>query len=144
MYDKLLTMMEEAQACAKRLDELSTALAKLEVKRDNCLFKLLGQVRDIVVDHRQLDPPDQRKLLGKNYNVFSSQKKAIDKTLSKVAPDLDAKKRAKYAPVVRFLIAKMPAGASVKIFVRKNGGINGCVAKEKDLRKRGNRKSRKH
>ena len=60
--------------------------------------------------------------------------------LRKVAPDLDAKKRAKYAAVVRFLVAKMPPEGNVKAFVRENDGLNGCVAKEKGLRKRGDRK----
>ena len=63
--------------------------------------------------------------------MFGGQKKTIGQALRKVAPDLDAKKRAKYAPVVRFLVAKMPPGGNVKAFVRKNDGLNGCVAKEK-------------
>jgi hypothetical protein len=47
MMDKLRTTMEEAQSRAKRFDEFSATLAKLELKRDTCLFKLLVQTRDI-------------------------------------------------------------------------------------------------
>jgi hypothetical protein len=140
MLDKLRTTMQEAQSRAKRFAEYSATLAKLELKRDACLFKLLGQVRDIAVGVRELDVPDRRKLFGKDHNVFGSQKKTIDKILRKVAPDPDAKKRTKYAAVVRFLVAKMPLGGNVKAFVRENDGLNGCVAKEKRLRKRGDRK----
>jgi hypothetical protein len=140
MLDKLRTIMEEAQSRAKRFDEYSATLTKLELKRDACLFKLLGQVHDIAVGVRELDLPERRKLLGKDYNAFGGQKKTIDQALRKIAPDLDAKKRAKYAPVVRFLVAKMPPEGNVKAFVRKNDGINGCVANEKKLRKRGDRK----
>jgi hypothetical protein len=143
MMDKLRTTMEEAQSRAKRFDEFSATLAKLELKRDTCLFKLLVQTRDIAVGVRELDLPDRRKLLGKDYNVFGGQKKTIDQALRKVAPNLDAKKRAKYAAVVRLLAAKMPLGGNVKVFVRENGGLNGCVANEKKLRKRGDRKSSK-
>ena len=70
----------------------------------------------------------------------SGPKETVDQALRKVAPDLDAKKRVKYAAVVRFLAAKMPLGGNVKAFVRGNGGLNGCVANEKKLRKRGDRK----
>jgi hypothetical protein len=143
MMDKLRTTMEEAQSRAKRFDEFSATLAKLELKRDTCLFKLLVQTRDIAVGVRELDLPDRRKLLGKDYNVFGGQKKTIDQALRKVARNLDAKKRAKYAAVVRLLAAKMALGGNVKVFVRENGGLNGCVANEKKLRKRGDRKSSK-
>ena len=143
MLDKLRTMMEEAQSRAKRFDEFSATLAELALKRDTFLFKLLGQVHDIAVGVRELDPTDRRKLLGKDYGLFSGQKGIIDKTLRKVAPNLKAKQRAKYAAVVRLLVAKKPLGGNVKAFVRENGGINGCVAKEKKLRMRGDRKSPK-
>ena len=135
--------MQEAQSRARRFAEYSGTLAKLERKRDTCLFKLLGQVHDIAVGVRELDLPGRRKLLGKDYNVFGGQKETVDQALRKVAPDLDAKKRVKYAAVVRFLVATLPSGDNVKAFVRKNGGINGCVANEKKLRKRGDRKSSK-
>jgi hypothetical protein len=143
MLDKLRTTMNEARSRAKRFDEYSATLAKLELKRDTCLFKLLDQVRDIAVGVRQLDLPDRRKLLGKDYNVFGGPKESVDQALRKVAPDLDAKKRVKYAAVIRLLVAKMPVGGNVKVFVRKNHGINGCVAEEKKLRMRGDRKSPK-
>jgi hypothetical protein len=143
MLDKLRTTMEEGKSRAKRFDEYSATLAKLELKRDTCLFKLLVQTRDIAVGVRELDLPDRRKLLGKDYNVFGGQKKTIDQALRKVAQNLDAKKRAKYAAVVRLLAAKMALGGNVKVFVRENGGLNGCVANEKKLRKRGDRKSSK-
>ena len=74
MLDKLRTTMNEARSRAKRFDEYSATLAKLELKRDTCLFKLLDQVRDIAVGVRQLDLPDRRKLLGKDYNVFGGPK----------------------------------------------------------------------
>jgi hypothetical protein len=100
-------------------------------------------VRDIAVSVGQLNPSDQRKLLGKDYNMFGGRKEIISKTMRKVAPKLNAKKRAKYAAVVRLLAAKAPLEGNVKVFVRENGGLNGCVANEKKLRKRGDRKSSK-
>ena len=115
----------------------------MEVKRDICLFTLLGQVREIAVGVRQLDLPERRKLLGKDYGLFSGPKGTIDQALRKIAPALDAKKRAKYAAVVRLLVAQMPTGGNVKAFVRGKGGINGCVANEKNLRTPGGRKSSK-
>ena len=57
MLDKvraIRAMMNDACSRATRLNEISTALAKLELERDTCLFKLLGQVRDIAVGVRQL------------------------------------------------------------------------------------------
>jgi len=144
MLDELRAVMNEAHSRAARLDKTSAELAELERKRNTCLFELFGQVRDIVVGLRQVPGRDRRKLLGDEYGLLCPQKVIVDMVLQKVAPGLDAKRRVKYAAVVRLLLDKMPAKEDVKAFVRENDGINGCVAREKKLRMRRKRATAKH
>ena len=45
-----------------------------------------------------------------------------------------AKTRSKYAAVQRLIRKKKKPGELIRKFVRANGGMNGCVAKEKKMR----------
>ena len=49
-------------------------------------------------------------------------------------PNLSAKTRSKYAAALRYVGLKKEPGQKVMDFVRENGGLNGCVEKEKKLR----------
>jgi hypothetical protein len=51
-------------------------------------------------------------------------------------PKLNAKKCCKYASVLELVRLEKKPDQTVKEFVRANGGINRCVAKEKKLREK--------
>ena len=47
---------------------------------------------------------------------------------------LNPRTQSKYAAVLRFIRKKKKPGQSIRRFVQANGGLNGCVKKEKRLR----------
>ena len=130
MLDKLRTIMEEAKSRAKRFDSIQRCWPNWSSSEtpasSNCSAKF-ATLRSVCESSMRWTGESY----GKDYNVFGGQKKTIGQALRKVAPDLDAKKPAKYASGRSLSVAKMPPGGNVKAFVRKNDGLNGCVAKEK-------------
>jgi hypothetical protein len=139
MVEKVIVKIDQAKERATRLQRLSDAVNEAERKRDACLYNLFADLHDIEVDVRKLGWADKRKILCDRLN-FRTSSKISGLVIERTCPDLDAKKRAKYAAVLRFVAAAKPPHEKVKDFVRKNGGINGCIAKEKHLRERGRRR----
>jgi hypothetical protein len=137
MIKPVIVKIDQAKERAMRLQSLSDAVNEAERKRDACLYNLFADLHDIEVDVRKLKWADRRKIFG---DRLGFQTKIGGLVIERSCPDLDAKKRAKYAAVLRFVAAAKPPHEKVKEFVRKNGGINGCIAKEKQLRQRGRRR----
>ena len=122
-----------------RLQKLSEAVEEAERKRDSYLYKLFGDLHQIQKDVRNLNWQDKRKIFGDLLN-FRTAKKIGALVLRRVYPGLDPKKRQKYTAVLRYVAAAKPAREKVKEFVQNHGSINGCVVKEKALRKKATRR----
>jgi len=137
MIEKVIAKIDQAKERATRLQRLSDAVTEAERKRDICLYNLFTDLHDIEVDLRKLKWAERRKIFGDHLGF---QTKIGGLVIERTCPDLDPKKRAKYAAVLRFVAAAKPPHKKVKEFVRKNGGINGCIAKEKQIRQRGRRR----
>jgi hypothetical protein len=136
MIKELIAKIDQAKERAMRLQRLSDAANEAERKRDACLYHLFADLHDIEVDVRKLKWADRREVFG---DRLGFQTKIGGLVIELTCPDLDPKKRAKYAAVLRFIAAAKSPREKVKEFVRKSGGINGCITKEKQLRQRGRR-----
>jgi hypothetical protein len=133
MRDGVSTEIEKTKELAAKWRGMSVKATKVEQKRDAHLFRLLGDLDGMRAKVLNLPLGAQRKVLG-GFEGWGGTGQIIRLLLKNVCPQLDAKKRAKYAAVLRYVAAKKESGETVKDFVRKNGGLNGCVAKEKKLR----------
>lgn len=140
MGEKVIAKMVRAKERAMRFQRLSVAANEAERKRDACLYNLFTDLHDIEIDVRKLKWADRRKIFGDHLGFRTTIGGLV---IERTCPDLDVKKRAKYRAVLRFVAAAKPPHEKVKEFVRKNGGINGCIAKEKKLRQRGPRRKAK-
>jgi hypothetical protein len=137
MIKELIAKIDQAKERTVRLQRFSDAVTEANRKRDAYLYNLFTDLHDIEVDVRKLKWADRRKIFG---DRLGFQTKIGGLVIELTCPDLDPKKRAKYAAVLRFIAVEKSPREKVKEFVRKNGGINGCVAKEKQLRQRGRRR----
>lgn len=137
MTKELIAKIDQAKERAMRLQRLSDAANEAKRKRDACLYNLFTDLHDIEVDVRKLNWADRRKIFG---DRLGFQTKIGGLVIERTCPDLDPKKRAKYAAVLRFVAAAKPPHEKVKEFVRKNGSMKGCIAKEKQLRQQGRRR----
>ena len=141
MLDKLRTTMQEPQSRAKRFDGIQRRWPNWrssEISASSHYSAKCAKLRSVC---GSLICQSAESCWVRIMDCFSGPKGTIDQALRKIAPALDAKKRAKYAAVVRLLVAQMPTGGNVKDFVRGKGGINGCVANEKNLRTPGGRRA---
>jgi hypothetical protein len=136
MRDKVLAKIEQTRQRALLLRKLSKAAEEAERNRDSCLYKLFKDLHDIGVDVRKLGLPSRSQILGEKYAPFGPPGQVPALLLQKIYPELSAKIRNKYAAVLRYVAMAKSPQEKVKEFVRKNGGINGCVRKEKKLRQR--------
>ena len=125
--------IELARKGAVRLQKLSEAVHEAERKRDTCLYNLFDDLRGIQICMHELTWKDKRKLFGDLLN-FRSARNVIGLVLRQIYPELGRKSISKYAAVLRYVTAAKPRQENVKEFVRRNGGINGCVTKEKKSR----------
>jgi hypothetical protein len=141
MREKVCAKIEAARQRALRLQKLSKVVEEVERKRDACLYNLFGDLHGIEGDLRKLSWKDRRKIFGDLLD-FRTNRQLGSLLLRQVYPELDAKKRAKYGAVLRYVTATKSPREKVKDFVRKNGSINGCVAKESKLRREAARRSR--
>jgi hypothetical protein len=76
-----------------------------------------------------------KTMLRKNdIKIPKGPAKSEDFVLRLICPELSTKKRSKYAHALAYIRENKKSGSKLKTFVRDNGGINGCVEKEKKLR----------
>jgi hypothetical protein len=141
MREKIYAKIEAARQRAVRLQKLSRVAEKVERKRDACLYGLFDDLHGIEGDLHKLGWKDRRKIFGHLLD-FRTNRQLGSLLLREVYPGLGAKKRAKYGAVLRYVAASKSPREKVKDFVRKNGSINGCVAKESKLRREAARRSR--
>jgi hypothetical protein len=132
--------VEKTKELAAKWGVLSVDATKAEEKRDAYLFRLLEDLDWLRAKVRRLSRSVQRNVLGEDPG-WGRNEELIRLLLKKACPELDAKKRAKYAAVLRYVAAQKKPGEAVKDFVRKNGGINGCDTKERKLRRQAARRS---
>jgi len=142
MRDQLKEKLKEAKSSAVRLRKASEAAARAKLERDVALYHFFDDIHAIVAAIPTLPMRDRWEVLGKKYQPFRNRSQFPALVLQKVAPELNAKKRAKYAAVLRYVLAQKAPGETVRDFVRKNGGINRCVTKQKRLRNRAAHRSK--
>jgi hypothetical protein len=124
--------IDEATAIAKRLARRNKDVAIAMSKRDVCLYKLFESVHEI---HRQLlkiGKPKTNEVLTGKYG--STKPKNLTEFLKRICPELPSKRRSKYLGLLSYAQATKEPDQTLREFVRANGGINGCVEKEKQLR----------
>ena len=135
MSNDLLAKIDEAKNRAARLRKLSAAADEATRARDITLYKLFGDLHVLDVDLRKLDRKKSLKMLKEKYRIdLRGTIKSANVLLQIICPELSIKKRAKYAAMLRYIRVRKKPDEKVKLFVRKSGGINGCVSKEKELR----------
>ncbi len=135
MTGGLSEKIEQARERALRLQKLSRAVEAAERKRDNCLYGFFNDLQHLESDLHGLGWSKKRNAFGDLLN-FRSGKNMSGLLLRKIYPELRPKIRSKYAAVLRYVAAAKSREEKTKEFVRNNGGINGCVTKEKKLRTR--------
>jgi hypothetical protein len=128
----------KAKKLGARLVKDAEAVESAMRKRDDTLYEFLETLYLIDKRVRELDPGETREALKQEFgDKLAAPKKSENLLLKLTYPDLSLKSRttrSKYAKTLRYAREKKVALKSVKRFVRANGGINGCVAKEKKLR----------
>jgi hypothetical protein len=129
--------IDEAAKLAARLAQLSAAVERAMLKRDNALYEYLGSVYLLNELLQEIGEPEAMKALKAKYGAkLPVARTSVTLLLELTYPNLCVKKRSKYAGVLRYVREKKKGLQSVKSFVRANGSINGCVAKEKKLREK--------
>jgi len=133
--NKIKTEIERARTSAVDLQKFAQAAEKAVERRDDALYDFFRKMYKVRHKVRELDLPRKHKVLGDGYRPFGPSSQIAGLLLKKIFPELDAKKRGKYAAVLNYVAERKPKGEKLRDFVRNNRGINGCVAKEKELRK---------
>jgi hypothetical protein len=124
--------IDEAIAIAKRLAKRNKDVASAMSNRDICLYKLFESVHEI---HRQLLKMGKQKANGVLTGKYGNAKpKNLSDFLKRICPELPSKRRSKYLGLLSYAQATKEPDQPLREFVRANGGINGCVKKEKELR----------
>jgi hypothetical protein len=129
--------IDEATEVAARLVQRSAAVEAATQKRDNTLYKFLANLHQLDKQLRKMSMKEALKTLKQKYgDELPTTRKPENLLLKLTYPDLSANTRSKYAATLRYVREKKKPTRTVKSFVRANGGINGCVAKEKKLREK--------
>jgi hypothetical protein len=132
MADDLFSKIEETKKVAIRLAECSAAVTTAVQRRDRSLSKLFADLHQLDSQLREMGKTRALKALKAQYRNKLRIRKDPGMLLLKLTyPSLHTKKSSKYAAVLRLVQAKKREGQSVKDFMRANGGIRGCVEKEK-------------
>jgi hypothetical protein len=138
----IYSKIDRAKEIAARLVQRNKAVAKAERNRDLCLYKFLESVHKLDTRLRKMPIAEARKTLKAKYGVKLPAKGDSGMFALRVThPSLAPKACSKYSAVLRFIRKKKKPGQSIRQFLHANGGLNGCVTKEKQLR--GAKKSRK-
>jgi hypothetical protein len=137
----LSSKMDRAEQLAARHAKLGKMAAKLATKRNNCLYRLLEEVHEIGVDVSQLPEQDALALFQAKYG----NEACVDYSdfFQRIYPELPPKYRWKYTGVLHKASAEKIASQSMKQFVKKNGGLNGCVTKKDVTKKKKSRQAQK-
>jgi hypothetical protein len=135
----IFSNVDAAKKIARRLVRRNEALAKAERNHDLCLYKFLASVHKLDRRLRKMGAAEARETLAAKYGVkLPAKGKNLPDwgmfAIKVTYPSLPPKARSKYAAVLRLIREKKKPGQSIRQFVRANGGINGCVDKEKELR----------
>jgi hypothetical protein len=135
-----LTKIAQAKKLGARLVEDAEAVDIAMRKRDDTLYEFLGTLYLVDQQVREFDEGEAREAIKQEFGDKLAATKNLENLLLKLTyPDLSLKSRgtrSKYAKTLRYVLKKKCGSKSVKSFVRANGSINSCVAKERKLRKR--------
>jgi hypothetical protein len=126
--------IDTAKKTATRLIKRNTDANMAERKRDVCLYKLFEILHELDKRLQTIGGPFILRTLKKKYGVISKSKDSGMFLLKLTHPTLDPRTQSKYAAVLRFIRQKKKPDQSIRKFVQANGGLNGCVKKEKRLR----------
>jgi len=99
--------------------------------RDAALYKLLEIVHAIDMQMREMGQQKAKEVLRAKYGI--TRPKNPSDLLKQIYPELPPKRRSKYVALVAYAQTKDP-DQPLKKFARANGGIKGCIEKEKELR----------
>jgi hypothetical protein len=134
MADNLFSKIEEAKKVAARLAERSAAVTTAVQRRDSSRSRLFANLHQLDTQLRGMGRTRALKALKAQYQNKLHIRKDPGMLLLKLTyPSLNTKTSSKYAAVLRFVQAKKRPGQSVKEIMRANGGIKGCVEKERKL-----------
>jgi hypothetical protein len=132
MSNTLSSKIDDAKKVAVHLEERVAAVERANENRDKCLYNLLGRLHRLDQQLRQTPRTEAIKVLKPGGLPFAPN--WVNLLLKCTYPNLSAKTRSKYAAALRYVGLKKEPGQKVMDFVRENGGLNGCVEKEKKLR----------
>jgi hypothetical protein len=142
MSNGLFTEIDEAKKVGTRLVQRRAAAKRATKRRENSVYKLVATLLRLDNRLRKLGPDEALKeLKGKYGNALRSTTKSVNLLLKLTCPDLSDKTRSKYAATLRYVREKKAPEQSIRNFLRANGGIKGCVEKEKKLREKKKRKA---
>lgn len=138
MTVSLFSEIDEAKKVATRLGQRNAAVKRATKRRDNTLYRLFETLDQLHIKLREIGKVRALKSLRAKYgDELPARTDDVCIFLLKLTcPKLTTKKCSKYASVLTLVRLKKKPDETVKDFVRANGGINGCVAKEKKLRNR--------
>jgi hypothetical protein len=132
------SIIAKAKKLGARLVKDAEAVESAMRKRDDTLYEFLGTLHLVDKQVRELDSGEAREALKQEFgHKLAATRKSENLLLKLTYPDLSLKSRntrSKYAKTLRYVREKKRGLKSVKSFVRANGGINGCVTKERKLR----------
>jgi len=131
MSDSLFSKIDEAKKIAARLARRTAAAESAKQKRDSTLFTFFAKLHAIHKELRKIGDEAALEALTAKYGKLPTGRMLL---LKLTYPSLEPKQGSKYAATLRYIWVKKKAGQSVRAFVRKNGAINGCIAREKKLR----------
>jgi hypothetical protein len=142
MSNGLFAEIDEAKKVGTRLVQRRAAAKRATKRRDNSFYKLFATLHRLDNRLRKLDRDEALKQLKEKYgNALRSTKKSVNLLLKLTCPGLSDKTRWKYAATLRYVRDKKAPEQSIRNFLRANGGIKGCVEKEKKLREKRKRKA---
>jgi hypothetical protein len=131
----IYSKIDRAKEIAARLVRRNTVFAKAERNRDLCLYKFFESLHSLETELRQMGGQKVRTALKTKYGgKLPTTVRAGMFAIKFTHPSLDPRTQSKYAAVLRFIRKKKKPGQSIRQFLHANGGLNGCVTKEKQLR----------
>ena len=99
--------IDEAAKLAARLVQLSAAVESAMLKRDNALYEYLGSVYLLNELLQEIGEPEAMKALKAKYGAkLPVARTSVTLLLELTYPNLSAKKRSKYAGVLRYVREK--------------------------------------
>jgi hypothetical protein len=142
MSNGLFAEIDEAKKVGTRLVQRRAAAKRATKRRDNSFYKFVATLHRLDNRLRKLDRDEALKELKEKYgNALRSTKKSVNLLLKLTCPDLSDKTRGDYAATLRYVREKKAPERSIRNFLRANGGIKGCVKKQKKLRDKKKRKA---